>query len=149
MRASVVIVSSLALALAACGGSQKDVAVRGDDSDLVKLAGEWEGEYQGLESGRAGKVRFSLQLGRHTAEGEVFMGAPDGKVPLKIQFVQVAGGELKGTIAPYTDPNCNCQVETSFMGRLANDTVSGRFETKIQDRTQTGSWRVTRKAAAN
>lgn len=142
MRSRLVRCSLIPIALAACGGSQKDVAVRGEDSDLVKLAGEWEGEYQGLESGRSGPVRFSLQLGRHVAEGEVFMG---GAVPLKIQFVEVEGGGVKGTIAPYTDPACNCEVQTSFMGKLANDTVSGSFETRIQDKTQSGSWRVTRK----
>ena len=61
-------------ALVACGGSQKEVAVKGDDSELLKIAGDWEGDYQGRESGRTGPVRFSLAVGRHIAEGEVFMG---------------------------------------------------------------------------
>ena len=129
-------------ALVACGGSQKEVAVRGEDSELVKIAGEWEGEYQGRESGRRGPVRFSLQLGRHIAEGEVFMG---GETPLKIQFVEVEGRQLKGTIAPYMDPSCQCQVETSFLGTHTNDTVAGTFETKIQDTVHTGTWTVRRK----
>ena len=127
---------------AACGGSQKEVAVKGNDSELVKIVGDWEGDYQGRESGRQGPVRFSLQLGRHIAEGEVFMG---GETPLKIQFVELAGRQLKGTIAPYTDPNCSCEVHTSFLGTLANDTVSGTFETKVKDAIQTGTWRVARK----
>lgn len=126
----------------ACGSGQKDVAVRGEDSELVKIAGDWEGEYQGRESGRSGPVRFSLQLGRHVAEGEVFMG---GATPLKIQFVEVEGRQLKGTIAPYTDPNCACEVSTSFLGTLSNDSVTGTFETKIKDNIQSGTWRVTRK----
>jgi hypothetical protein len=128
--------------LAACGASQKDVAVRGADNELVKLAGDWEGDYAGVESGRSGKVRFSLQLGRHVAEGEVVMG---GATPLKIQFIEVAGKQLKGTIAPYVDPNCSCEVQTSFLGTLVNETVSGSFETRIQDKVQSGTWSVTKK----
>jgi hypothetical protein len=128
--------------LVACGGGQKQVAVKGQDSELVKIAGDWEGAYEGRDSGRQGPVKFSLQLGRHTAEGEVFMG---GETPLKIQFVEIEGRQLKGTIAPYTDPNCSCEVSTSFLGTLANDTVSGTFETKVKDAVQTGTWQVTRK----
>jgi hypothetical protein len=128
--------------LAACGGSQKDVAVKGEDSDLMKIVGDWEGDYQGRDSGRKGPVKFSLQLGRHIAEGEVFMG---GETPLKIQFVEIEGGQLKGTIAPYTDPNCACEVQTTFLGTLANDTVSGTFETKVKDQVQTGTWSIRRK----
>jgi hypothetical protein len=130
------------IALVACGGTQKEVAVKGEDSELVKIAGDWEGEYQGRESGRRGPVRFSLQIGRHIAEGEVFMG---GETPLKIQFVEVEGRKLEGRIAPYTDPNCECQVETTFLGTLTNDTVAGTFETKIQGSVQTGTWSVRRK----
>jgi hypothetical protein len=130
------------LLVAACGGGQKQVAVKGQDSELVKIAGDWEGAYEGRDSGRKGPVKFALQLGRHTAEGEVFMG---GETPLKIQFVEIEGRQLKGTIAPYTDPNCSCEVSTSFLGTLANDTVSGTFETKVKDAVQTGTWQVTRK----
>jgi len=130
------------LLVAACGGSQKDVAVKGEDSELVKLTGDWEGSYEGRDSGRKGPVKFSLQLGRHIAEGEVFMG---GETPLKIQFIEVEGRQLKGTIAPYTDPNCSCEVQTSFLGTLVNDEVSGTFETKVKNAIQTGTWKVARK----
>jgi len=109
--------SLLALAaITACGGGQKEVAVEGSDTELVKLAGDWEGDYKGVESGRTGPVKFSLQVGSHVAEGEVFMG---GQTPLKIEFVQIKGGQVKGTIAPYNDPRCNCQVATSL--HLAGD----------------------------
>jgi hypothetical protein len=129
---------------AACGGGQKEVAVKGDDVELARLAGDWEGEYKGNESGRSGPVSFSLQVGRHVAEGEVKMG---GTTPLKIEFVQIKGDQVKGTIAPYTDPNCNCQVETSFLGNFGGDTINGMFETKIgaTGQIQTGTWAVTRK----
>jgi len=131
-------------ALAACGGTQRDVAVEGNDTELVKLAGDWTGSYKGKESGREGTLSFSLQLGRHIADGQVMMG---GTTPLKIEFVQVKGGQLKGTIAPYTDPNCSCQVETSFLGNISGTRVSGMFETKIGQtgQIQTGEWTVDKK----
>jgi hypothetical protein len=147
MLKRIVIVTLLAAGgvMAACGGSQKDVEVKGKETETAKLAGDWEGTYEGKESGRQGTVKFSLQLGMHTAEGEVFMG---GDVPLKIQFIDVEGGQIQGTIAPYTDPNCNCQVETSFIGVVSGDEIKGEFSTKIgaTGQIQTGDWQVTRKA---
>jgi hypothetical protein len=130
-------------ALVACGGSQKEVAVQGNDLDLARVAGDWEGEYKGTESGRSGPVTFSLQMGSHTAEGQVFMGA----TPLKIEFVKVSKDEVKGTIAPYTDPNCSCEVQTTFLGNVGNDAINGTFETKLgtTGQVQTGTWNVTRK----
>ena len=130
--------------LVGCGGSQKEVAVQGSDLDLARVAGDWEGEYKGTESGRTGPVTFSLQVGSHTAEGQVVM---NGATPLKIEFVKVNKGEVKGTIAPYTDPACSCEVETTFMGTLGQDAINGTFETKVSanNTTQTGTWAVTRK----
>ena len=130
--------------VAACGASQKEVAVQGTDLDLARVAGNWVGEYQGNESGRTGPVSFTLEMGKHTAEGEVMMG---GATPLKIAFVKVKEDEVKGTIAPYTDPACSCEVETTFMGMVGNDAINGTFETKVSKtgQTQGGTWAVTRK----
>src|SRR5688500_3664118 len=129
----------LALAmLAACGASQKEVAVQGSDLDLARVAGDWQGEYKGTESGRTGPVSFSLQMGRHVAEGQVMIG---GATPLKIEFVKVNKDEVKGTIVPYTDPTCSCEVQTTFMGTLGDDAINGTFETKVSatDQIQTGT----------
>lgn len=89
-------------------------------------------------------MSFSLEVGNHIAEGQVMMG---GATPLKIEFVKVKQDQVRGTIAPYTDPNCSCQVETSFDGTLGNDEISGTFETKVSatGQTQTGTWSVHRK----
>jgi len=135
----------LVVALGACGAGHKDVAVKGNDNELAKVAGEWEGDYKGADTGRSGPVTFSLQLGRHVAEGEVVMS---GTTPLKIEFVQLEATQIKGTIMPYTDPSCSCQVETSFLGKVAGDTISGTFETKVAatGQLQTGAWQVTRKS---
>jgi hypothetical protein len=131
--------------LAACGGGQREVAVKGPDNELVKLVGTWEGSYHGDDSGRSGPVSFALQLGQHSAEGEVRMG---GTTPLKIEFVQIKAGQVRGTIAPYTDPGCSCQVETTFLGNRAGESISGTFETKVSTtgQIQTGSWQVGRTA---
>ena len=139
-----VVLLSLAT-LAACGGGQKEVAVKGSENELVKLVGTWEGDYHGVESGRSGPVSFALQLGQHSAEGEVRMG---GTTPLKIEFVQIKAGQVRGTIAPYTDPACSCQVETTFLGTRTSESISGMFETKVgaTGQIQTGQWRVTRKS---
>jgi hypothetical protein len=135
----------IGLFMAACGGSQKAVEVKGGDGELAKLAGSWTGDYQGVESGRTGTIDFSLELGRHTAVGDIHMGAPDAP-PLKIEFVAIDGGQVSGTIAPYTDPNCQCEVVTTFTGVGSGDSIRGRFETKVSatGEIQTGDWQVTR-----
>lgn len=141
---SAALLFAMTIGLAACGGSQKQVEMKGGDTDLAKLAGDWEGTYTGIESGRQGPVSFSLQLGRHTADGTVLMG---GETPLEISFVAVEGGELSGKIAPYTDPNCSCEVQTEFVGALDGDTITGTFTTKVSgtETEQHGNWSVTRK----
>lgn len=129
-----------------CGGSQKAVEVKGGDAELAKIAGEWSGDYTGVESGRSGTITFNLQLGRHVAEGEIRMGAPEAP-PLKIEFVAVEGGKISGTIAPYTDPNCSCEVQTTFVGTATGEQIAGDFQTRVSATgdVQTGTWQVTRK----
>lgn len=136
--------AAAATTAAACGGSANQVEVKGGESDLASIAGEWEGSYTGVESGRSGPVSFSLSLGRHTADGTVLMG---GDTPLKIQFLAVEGGTLSGKIDPYTDPSCSCEVVTEFVGTQDSDSISGTFTTKVTgtDTVQTGEWSVTRK----
>jgi hypothetical protein len=132
------------LTVAACAGSKKDVEVKsGDPEELARLAGSWRGDYHGLESGREGPIEFELELGRHTATGPVLLG---GGTPLQIEFVSVDAGKLEGTIAPYTDPACACQVETRFLGTLDTDAIDGTFETRVgaSGELQTGTWRVER-----
>ncbi len=141
---TMLVLAAAATGTAACGGSANQVEVKGGESDLAGLAGEWEGSYTGIESGRSGPVSFSLALGRHTADGTVLMG---GDTPLKIQFLAVEGGTLNGKIDPYTDPSCNCQVSTEFVGTQDGDLISGTFTTTVvgTDTVQTGEWSVNRK----
>jgi hypothetical protein len=133
---------SVVFLAAACGGAQHPVEVKGGDSDLVKLAGDWTGSYTGIESGRSGPVSFSLELGRHTANGLVML---DSATPLSIEFVAVQAGEISGQIAPYTDPTCNCEVHTDFVGSLDGDSISGTFTTTVAGAgEQHGEWSVAR-----
>lgn len=129
--------------LGACAGAQHPVEVKGGDADLVSLAGDWTGSYTGIESGRSGPVSFSLELGRHTADGKVLL---DGATPLAIQFVAIEGGQVSGKIVPYTDPTCHCEVDTDFIGSLDGDSITGTFTTVATGHgEQHGEWSVARK----
>jgi hypothetical protein len=131
------------LIVAACGGGASEVAVKGPDLDLARLAGDWLGDYHGTESGRQGPIHFQLQLGQHTADGTVLMG---GANPLKIQFISISHDKVSGKIDPYTDPQCQCQVQTEFDGTVAGNAIEGTFTTKVigKDVEQHGSWSVKR-----
>jgi hypothetical protein len=146
-NAFVGLVFSLACSVAAgCAASAKQVEVKGATADLVTLAGEWEGQYEGTDTGRTGSIKFSLQVGRHTADGEIYLAQNQ---PLKITFVEVENGQVSGRIDPYTDPVCSCEVKTEFLGLLKGDVVDGTFTTEmIKDgKTMRGNWSVARKGA--
>lgn len=119
--------------------------MKGGDMDLARLSGEWQGNYKGTESGREGPVTFSLAVGRHTADGTVLMG---GTSPLKIQFIGIAHDKISGKIDPYTDPSCQCQVQTEFTGTLSTDVIDGTFTTTVIGKgvEQHGVWNVKRTA---
>ncbi len=143
MTRAMMIVAILIL-MSACGGSQA-IQMKGENEDLVLLAGDWQGEYKGVETGRQGTIKFSLGVGRHTADGYVKMfpdgvkGAPDA---LKISFVEVEEGHVSGKIDSYVDPSCNCQVQTIFIGNVDGDNIDGTFETVVigTDKKQSGNW---------
>jgi hypothetical protein len=140
--------SLVLVVLAACGASSSSsVPVKGKDADVALLAGKWAGEYEGVQSGRRGSISFDLSLGYHTAEGQVIMhpGGDHPAVPLQIKFVSVGSGNIGGKIAPYTDPGCNCTVETEFNGRIEGAQMSGTFVTRGEGLgEQTGRWSAQR-----
>ena len=66
---------------------------------------------------------------------------------LNISFVSATGGVLRGTMDPYTDPSCDCKVQTTFVGRLSGDTIEGTFTTTPQGsegNLTTGRWKMSR-----
>ena len=139
-----------ALALSACATSNAAVAVEGNDLDVSLLAGKWEGTYEGSVTGRKGTVSLDLAGGNRVAEGKVMMNAlndPGNARELTITFMKVGGRKLVGTITPYTDPQCNCTVETEFSGTLTGDTISGNFASAPQGKPKqnAGTWSATRK----
>jgi hypothetical protein len=154
------------LAVMACAPSLPEtVPLVGTVSDVSSLVGEWTGEYDGGPSGRSGSIVFVLRSATDTAHGDVLMiprargetATPDtrhGQLQLhanqvlKIAFVRVASGEVSGTLDPYTDPDCNCTVQTKFTGQLRGNTIEGTFVTRGSQlpREFTGRWRVTRRA---
>ena len=140
----------LCVGLMACGTSTPSVAVQGNDIDVSLLAGKWEGTYEGTESGRKGAIRFDLYTGYRVAEGKVMMNSladPANARELSIKFIAMAGQKLTGNIDPYTDPQCNCTVETEFIGSMKGDGISGVFHTGPAGTPKTagGTWSVVRK----
>lgn len=144
-----------------------EVPVVAAEEDLSVLVGEWSGEYTSVDTGRDGRIRFSLTADGDAAHGDVLMfptGAEaDGNAgyeaqpssgglgaqTLTIRFVRVRPEDetVTGTLEPYLDPDCDCMVTTTFTGRVSRDSIEGTFETRggPEYRTTTGRWRVDRR----
>lgn len=146
-------VGLLAAALASsCSSSNPAPPVPVAGSDLAALAGRWVGEYSSEATGRTGSIVFELKSGDKVARGDVLMVPKDAKDPgvmpqmLTINFVNAAGGVLRGTMDPYRDPACDCQVQTTFVGRLSGDTIEGTFTTTPSGNAPitTGRWKIAR-----
>jgi hypothetical protein len=160
----------------ACSSSKNPappVPVAGARSDIAALTGRWEGEYQSEATGRSGSIVFELKPGDRVARGDVLMvpkgalgsgeTAPPSGLPgatetlqtmpqvLKISFVSASGDVLTGTMDPYQDPECNCEVRTTFVGRRMGDTVEGTFTTTPSGSAPitTGRWKITRKRSSD
>ena len=127
-----------------CGRIQppaEPVPVEGPRIQLDSLNGNWKGTYRASGASRHGILRFSLRPGADTANGEVeitfaralrlYGDPPDEPLPrspcrvLEIALVRVDAGSIRGTLAPYWDPDCECQIISVFEGRLAGP---GRIE---------------------
>lgn len=152
----------------ACAGTPAPVPLSGSLADVQALVGDWAGEYTSDGLGRSGSITFTLLASGDTARGDVIMiprglnqplrparetnDALRGRAPavLTINFVRVAGDHVDGSLAPYSDPECDCTLYTSFAGRLAGDAISGSFvslNAATGTMRQTGSWKVVRRRA--
>jgi hypothetical protein len=147
----------------ACSSSSSNpaptVAVGGGKSDVSALSGKWVGEYSSEATGRAGSITFEFKSGK-VGRGDVLMvpkggfaASPAGSDPTKtmpqvlmINFVNAEGGVLTGTMDPYTDPSCSCEVQTTFVGEMHGDTIEGTFTTTPSGAAPitTGRWKITR-----
>jgi len=146
----------------ACASSNPAPPVPVEGTDLSKLSGRWVGEYSSTDTGRTGSIVFELRPGDKVAHGDVLMKPkPDASATaqggtsaqlasmpqiLNINFVSATGGTLRGTMDPYRDPTCDCQVQTTFVGRLNGDTIEGTFTTTPQGAGSitTGRWKMTK-----
>lgn len=146
-RATLGGVASLVIALGGgCGvqGPGGPVPVEGSRAAVDSLSGDWEGTYRASGASRHGILRFSLRPGADTAQGEVeitfaraqrlYGDPPEEALPrtpcrvLDIALVRMDGGAVRGTLAPYWDPDCGCQTVAVFEGRLAaGNRVEGTF----------------------
>lgn len=170
MRKAVIptLILPLAFLLVSCASSEPEpVQVIGAPDDLVALAGEWAGSYDGAGTGRSGSITFHLTENPEGAHGDVLMIPkqeiirneiePRRHQPmisssasiLSIEFVRVAAAEVSGRIAPYPDPETpEAMLETQFTGRIDGDWIEGTFVT-YSDRgvsPRRGTWRVHRKS---
>jgi hypothetical protein len=157
---------ALAGVLLACASKPTPVTVAGDAGDLASLAGKWSGEYNSPVTGRSGSIVFNLSSSGTAASGDVVMvprgygkalvrytpgaTAPvqssDNSQVLTIKLVRVSGDTVNGVLDAYRDPECDCPVETTFVGKLNGNTIDGTFTTKGSQSVapQTGTWRVKR-----
>jgi hypothetical protein len=140
----------LALSLVGCAGSFNTFPVNGRQTEIAKVKGDWSGEYSSPDTGRSGFISFKLDLGHSTGEGQVEMNVP-GELqprPLRIASMHVSGNEVRGRLARYTDPGCNCAVDTEFVGIVTGGTIDGTFTTKPAGRDLVaagGTWHAERK----
>jgi hypothetical protein len=144
LAASVVIALGEGCGSPAPGGP---VPVEGPRAVVDSISGNWEGSYRASGASRHGILRFSLRPGADTAHGEVeitfaraqrlYGDPPEESLPrtpcrvLDIALVRLEGGTVRGTLAPYWDPDCECQTVAVFEGRLtARNLVEGTFTSR-------------------
>lgn len=167
----VLLFAGTAALLAGCSSLKTPVPVIAPQSDLSALVGDWSGEYTSPETGRSGSISFMLQAGKDTAIGSVVMvpkaqnqpvtAGAAGERPavmgsatqkpgslLTIRFVRLEGSQILGTLDSYRDPDCGCQLATTFRGEFKGaTTIEGTFNTVgsgMEHLPSSGRWKVTR-----
>ncbi len=122
------------------------VPLRGDPDERSLLLGRWEGTYHVPGQARRGTVRFELAPGADTARGEVeitfarglrlYGDQPSAELhrhPCTVIAITVAlveDHEVRGTLAPYWDPDCDCRAVALFYGEVDGDGIEGTFSTR-------------------
>ncbi|HUF35411.1 MAG TPA: hypothetical protein VMN37_05640 [Gemmatimonadales bacterium] len=154
------------LAMAGCRTPpvEAPVPVEGSELDLAALAGTWSGSYHADGGSGHETIVFDLVAGADTARGQVEMtfapalalygeGAEKHELArrpctaIDIAVVRVEGRTVRGTLAPYWNPACDCRMVSVFEGELAGDAMAGTFSTRHESGgapLSTGRWRVDR-----
>jgi hypothetical protein len=157
------IIAVCCIAAISCSRRTPGIEVTATDFDLDPLVGQWRGTYSSSATGRSGTIAFTLLAGESAASGNVVMiPRPDSlltpaeremveaptRAVLRIRFVRKEGGSVTGTLDPYRDPDCGCQVTTTFEGMFRDAaTIEGTFSTvpSVPGGSVTGgTWRATR-----
>jgi len=154
--AAFLLTAALGMACSACSSTPKnpapEVPMGGAKSDISAMAGHWEGTYSSEATKRTGSIVFDVKSGKDMAKGDVLMVPKGATAPtssampqvLSISFVNAEGGVVKGTMDPYMDPECNCEVQTTFVGLRKGDTMEGTFTTTGPTNVTTGKWSMHR-----
>lgn len=158
-------VAAVSLSAAGCASRKPEIELTASDFDLNPLVGEWRGNFSSSETGRSGTIAFTLHAGESAASGNVVMlpsadsalanqraavgpSATTARQVLTIHFVRKEGSNVVGTLDPYSDPECACQVSTTFQGAFRDrGTIEGTYTTvpsKPGSGVSTGRWLVTR-----
>jgi hypothetical protein len=64
---------------------------------------------------------------------------------LSIRFVRAEGETVNGTLDPYWDPDCSCEVTTTFVGAVSGDRIAGTFTSMRTAGRVSGTWKATRR----
>ena len=150
----------VAVMVSGCRYRGTPVPMVGPHPEIEALGGRWEGGYSGLDSRRSGGISFDITSHGDSAFGDVMMRvAAEEMAPrpadlatghllharsaelLRIRFVVVTGGQLRGELEPYIAPDCQCEVRTIFEGTRTGDAIRGTFVTLLQSGpAQRGDW---------
>ena len=148
------------------------VPVVGSQEAISAIAGDWSGEYRSKDAGRHGVIRFVMPERADTGFGEVEItfspalasaaagAAVDPKIDkdvdrldpepcpfLSIKVVRIEKNAVRGTLAPYWDPDCECRTQTVFEGKISGNRIEGTFSSRRQSAEHpvfTGKWQVER-----
>jgi hypothetical protein len=161
------LLGSLIALSAACSSQSTPVRLQGDPGSIASLAGTWAGQYWGAGTSRGGALTFTLRSGSDSLYGDVTMldvtGQPlvaadqtdahrthvTAPQQLRIDFVSVSADSIRGTLEPYTSPDCSCVVGASFEGRVRGDVIKGTYETRSAGRVHgQGTWEMKRTGRA-
>jgi hypothetical protein len=159
---------ALSAVIIGCSWRQTPVPVAGDPQSIDRLVGNWAGEYSSLQTGRSGSITFELAEENNSAYGDIVMVAKPGPMqvgaaerqpgsvqiqratmePLKIRFVRADNGRITGTLDTYKDPDCGCNLITTFEGAFTSENkIEGTFHSRGTDFGHVpadGKWSVTR-----
>jgi hypothetical protein len=144
------------------------VPVQGAQEEISAFSGEWVGRYSSKATGRHGIIRFNLPEHADTGYGEVEITfppalhlnretqsadpraaseelSPQPCTAIGITVVRFEHDSVRGTMAPYWDPDCECRAHTVFEGRRQRDRITGTFSTRRETNDRAivaGEWRA-------